>query len=352
MTRRNPMGKLMKLTVVAAGIGAGVAFGRKKADTRLADCDPELRVPALALPLSLTSERGLRFMRSLPSRPTPVADGVSVDDRIATADGADDVRVLVYRPDQLTEPAGALVWIHGGGLVLGQPEMDNDFCSTLARDLGIVVVSVDYRLAPEHPFPAPLDDCHTALRWVHDHAGTLGIDAARVAVGGGSAGGGLAASLAQRARDDGGPPIAFQLLAYPMIDDRTSLRRDHEGRGQLLWTPESNRFGWASYLGHIPTYASLPPYAAAARTDDLAGLPPTWIGVGALDLFHDEDVDYAERLRAAGVACEVHITPGMYHAAERFKPDASASRRFTQHMTEALRAAVGAPDPATVASTN
>jgi len=338
------MGKLVKLTVVAAGIGAAVAAARKKTEARLAPADPELRTPILALPLSLTSHRALNVIRSLPERPVPVVDGVTLDERVATVAGADDTRVLVYRPDGVAEPTGALLWIHGGGLILGRPEMDNDFCSSLARDLGIVVVSVDYRLAPEHPFPTPLDDCHTALHWLHDNAATLGIDRDRVAVGGGSAGGGLAASLAQRARDEGGPPLAFQLLVYPMLDDRTSLRRDHHGRGELLWTPDSNRFGWTAYLGHVPTYASLPPYAAAARTDDLAGLPPAWVGVGAIDLFHDEDVEYAERLRAAGVASEVHVGPGMYHAAERFKPDAAVSRRFTQHLTDALRAAIGAPD--------
>jgi acetyl esterase/lipase len=343
------MGKLVKLTVVAAGIGAAVAIGRKKADERLAGCDPELRIPVLALPFSITSERSLRFMRSLPSRPVPLVDGVSLDDRTATA-GADDVRVLVYRSEELTEPAGAMVWIHGGGLVLGQPEMDNDFCSTLARDLGIVVVSVDYRLAPEHPFPAPLDDCFTALRWLHENATSLGVDPDRIAVGGASAGGGLAASLAQRARDAGGPPPAFQLLVYPMIDDRTSLRHGHEGRGQLLWSPASNQFGWTAYLGHVPTHASLPPHAAAARTEDLSGLPPAWIGVGAIDLFHDEDVDYADRLRAAGVDCDLHVGPGMYHAAERFRPDASASRRFTQALTDALRAAIGTPAAAAATS--
>ncbi len=342
------MGKLVKLTVVAVGIGAAVAIGRKKADERLAACDPELRIPVLALPLSLTSERALRMMRSIPARPVPVVDGVSFDERTATAEGAEDTRVLVYRPDGLTEPAGALLWIHGGGLVLGQPEMDNEFCSTLARDLGIVVVSVDYRLAPEHPFPAPLDDCATALRWLHDSAEELGVDTGRVAVGGSSAGGGLAASLAQRARDAGGPPIAFQLLVYPMIDDRTALRLDHDGRGRLLWTPGSNRFGWTAYLGHAPTHEPLPPHAAAARTEDLTGLPPAWIGVGSIDLFHDEDVDYAERLGAAGVDCELHVGPGMYHAAERFRPAAAPSRRFTESMANALRDAISAPETASV----
>lgn len=344
------MGKLVKLTVVAAAVGAAVAIGRKKADQRLAACDPELRIPVLALPLSLTSERVLKLMRSLPAQPVPLVDGVTMEERTATAEGAEDVRVLVYRPAELDEPAGALLWIHGGGFVLGQPEMENDFCSTLARDLGIVVVSVDYRLAPEHPFPAGLDDCDTALRWLHDNSAALGIDAGRVAVGGGSAGGGLAASLVQRTRDAGGPPIAFQLLVYPMIDDRTSLRQDHQGRGELLWTPGSNRFGWTAYLGHVPTYASLPPHAAAARTEDLAGLPPTWIGVGELDLFHDEDVDYAERLRAAGVDCELLVEPGMYHAAERFRPDATVSQRFSKALTDALGNAIGAREPAASSS--
>lgn len=195
--------------------------------------------------------------------------------------------------------------------------MEHEVCAHYARELGILVVGVDYRLAPEHPFPAALDDCYAALRWLHDRAEQLGVDPARIAVGGASAGGGLAAGLAQRAHDLAEVPVALQVLTYPMLDDRTVLRRDHAGRGRILWTPASNRYGWTSYLGHPPGAAEPPPYAVPARRADLAGLPPAWIGVGELDLFHDEDVEYARRLEAAGVPVTLHVEPGMYHAAER-----------------------------------
>jgi acetyl esterase/lipase len=169
----------------------------------------------------------------------------------------------------------------------------------------------------------------------------MGVDPERIAVGGDSAGGGLAAALSQLARDRGGPPIAFQLLEYPMIDDRTVLREPGH-RGAFIWTPTSNRFAWTAYLGHVPTEGALRPYAAPARTEQLEDLPPAWVGVGELDLFHDEDVDYAKRLRAAGVACELHVEPGMYHGADSIMPNAPTSQAFRDQMTEALRAALSA----------
>lgn len=225
--------------------------------------------------------------------------------------------------------------------MLGAADYDHAWCSAVAADLGIVVVGVDYRLAPEHPFPAALDDCLTALEWLHDNADDLAVDTRRLAVGGASAGGGLAAAVAQRAVD-AGLPVAFQLLRYPMLDDRTLARSGV--RGALAWTPSSNRFGWRSYLGRRPGGDTLPPYAAAARRPDLTGLPPAWIGVGDLDLFHDEDVDYARRLRAAGVPCELLVVPGMYHGADGVRPDAPSMRDFRDSAVDALRRALSRPD--------
>jgi acetyl esterase/lipase len=180
---------------------------------------------------------------------------------------------------------------------------------------------------------------------VHEQAATVGVDPARVAVGGDSAGGNLAAALSLLARDRGGPAICFQLLEYPMLDDRTVLRADHGGRGELFWTPASNRFGWTAYLGHPPVKDDAPDYAAPARVDDLSGLPPAWVGVGDLDLFFDEDVAYAERLRAAGVPCELHIQTGMYHGADAIRGKAATSRAFRDRMTAALAAALGEDEP-------
>jgi acetyl esterase/lipase len=227
-------------------------------------------------------------------------------------------------------------------MVLGAPEQGHVLCSRWAAELGVLVVSVDYRLAPEDPFPAGLEDCYSALQWLHDEAGSTGVDPARIAVGGDSAGGGLSAALSQLARDRNGPAICFQLLEYPMLDDRTVLRAGTEGRGRFLWTPESNRFAWTAYLGRSPIEGDAPLYAAPARTEDVSGLPPAWVGVGDLDLFHDEDVAYAERLRVAGVPCELDVVPGMYHGADSIMPSRPTSRSFRDRMTAALAAGVGA----------
>jgi acetyl esterase/lipase len=198
---------------------------------------------------------------------------------------------------------------------MGAIQQSHAWCSRVAAELGVLVVNVDYRIAPEHPYPAAIDDAYRALQWLHANATSLGIDPARIAVGGRSAGGGLAAALAQRAHDEN-IPVRFQLLAYPMLDDRTTLRDTQGDRTPYTWTPKSNRFGWTAYLGREPQLRDDRAYVAAARRTDLAGLAPAWIGVGDIDLFHEEDTEYAQRLEAAGVRCELHIEPGMYHGAD------------------------------------
>ena len=305
----------------------------------LSHVSPDLRTPVIYLPGSIRNGLGLKVARLLGSARTPIATGVHTQDlTIATDDGP--VGVVTYeRPDR-QRSSGALLWIHGGGLVMGHPPLGHEICSRFADELGIIVASVDYRLAPEHPFPAGLEDCYAALRWLHEMADELGIDAHRIAVGGDSAGGGLAAALGQLARDRGGPDICFQLLVYPMLDDRSVLRADHEGRGNFLWTPASNRYGWTAYLGHAPVAGDDRPHASAARCEDLSGLPPAWIGVGDLDLFYAEDCDYARRLEAAGVPCALRVEPGMYHGAEVLRPKAPAMRAFRAAMTDALRLAL------------
>ncbi|MBM7808930.1 acetyl esterase/lipase [Geodermatophilus bullaregiensis] len=303
---------------------------------------PALRTPDLWLPLSIGSGAELRIGRRLFPRPTEPVAGVEVT-RHDVPGGQD---VFVYEPAGRARPTGALLWVHGGGTVIGRPEGDHDLCSRMARDLGIVVVSARYRLAPEHPFPAALDDLTAALRRLRDEAGALGVDPARIAVGGASAGGGLAAAVVQRAHDEG-VPVAFQLLVYPMLDDRTVLRRSPAGRGHLVWTPRSNAYAWTAYLGHPPRADELRPYAAPARRLDLAGLPPAWIGVGDLDLFHDEDVAYARRLEAAGVPVELHVERGMYHAAElELQATVAPMRAFQQRVFDALAAGLATTRPA------
>jgi acetyl esterase/lipase len=260
---------------------------------------------------------------------TPVVPGVEVRDRA-------EAGVRVYLPRDGASGA-ALLWLHGGGLIVGAPTMDEGRCGAWARELGLVVVSVDYRLAPEHPFPAALDDARAAWWWLQGSAGALGVDPRRVAVGGASAGGGLAASLAQRLHDEGGVPPAAQLLLYPMLDDRTAARRELDGAGHLVWHNRSNRAGWSSYLGRAPGAPELPPYASAARRGDLRGLPPAWIGVGDLDLFRDEDRAYAERLERAGVATVLHQVAGAPHGFDALAPAASLSRAFAAAQVAFLR---------------
>jgi acetyl esterase/lipase len=233
--------------------------------------------------------------------------------------------------------------------VIGTPEQDNALCSRWADELDLLVVSVDYRLAPEHPYPAAVDDCRTALLWLDDRAHELGVDPDRIAVGGNSAGGLLAAALCQVARDRDGPRVRFQLLEYPMLDDRTVLGPKVDRSHSFVWSPAANRFGWTSYLGAPPGRGEVGAYAAPARTSDLTGLPPTWIGVGDLDLLHGEAVEYADRLRQAGVPCDLDVVAGMYHGADSITPTAPTAVAFRDRMTEALANGIDAhrhPAPA------
>lgn len=323
------------LTITALLAGA-VAYAVNRTHRRIGDVHDELRDPKLYLPTTISNDVALKIGRTLlgAAPPGPIVPGVTVATERITAPGRPDVRVLVYEPAERARPSGALVWIHGGGLIMGTPEQGNALCSRFAAELGIVVVSVDYRLAPEHPFPAGLDDCVTALAWTHEKAERLGIDPARVAVGGDSAGGGLAAALAQRAHDEGGPSICFQLLQYPMLDDRTALR---DGADTFVWTRASNRYAWQAYLGHPVGQDETRPYSVPARRDDLTGLPPAWIGVGSIDLFQVECAAYALRLEASGVRVDHLEVPGMYHAAEVFVPNAPSMVSFVDAMVEALR---------------
>jgi acetyl esterase/lipase len=212
--------------------------------------------------------------------------------------------------------------------------MDDQLFDRWCPPLGIVGVSVEYRLAPEHPYPAPLDDCYAALAWTFEHADELGIDRERIGIGGISAGGGLAAALALLARDRGELSPSFQLLDCPMIDDRqstSSMQLD----GLYVWSRESNEFGWRSYLGDLYGSPDLPPYAAAARATDLTGLPPAFVSVGAIDGFRDEDIDYATRLNQAGVPCELHVYPGLPHG-YGLVPEAAMVRRARQDVDDWL----------------
>ncbi|MET0365527.1 MAG: alpha/beta hydrolase [Sphingobium sp.] len=230
-------------------------------------------------------------------------------------DGAPDVRIVHYEP--AVTPSGkspAILDIHGGGYVMGMPEASDRSHRAAVHTLGCAVVAVAYRLAPETRWPGAVEDCYAALRWMHDNAELLGIDRDRIAVTGSSAGGGHAASLTMLARDRGDYAICFQYLHAPMLDDRTgSSRPAPANSGEFIWTPASNRYGWGALLGMEPGGADVPQGAVPARAEDLSGLPPTLIIVGALDLFVGEDIDYARRLLDAGVPTELYVIPGAYH---------------------------------------
>ncbi len=251
----------------------------------------------------------------------------------------DGARVRVYRSAAQQAAGPALVWIHGGGYVQGSPIQDEAFCIAVARELGITVISLRYRLAPAHPAPAAIEDAYAALQWTVAHAAEHGVDPARIAIGGASAGAGLAAGLVLFAHDRGDIHPVFQLLRYPMLDDRTVLRGldDRLARG---WIAQNNRYAWNAYLGQAPGSAGVSEYSAPARRDDLSGLPPAWIGVGTIDLFHDEDVEYARRLKAAGVVTELHIVPGAFHGFDAMFGKAGVVQDFQRVQIDALRRAL------------
>lgn len=244
--------------------------------------------------------------------------------------------VRVYRPESAHSGA-ALFWIHGGGLILGNPGLNDRECSAWVKELGVVVVSAGYRLASQHPFPAALDDLYESWQWLQKSVETLGVDRCRIVVSGQSAGGGLAASLVQRIHDQGGVQPAGQALLCPMLDDRTAARRELDEINHRVWNNRSNRAGWACYLGREPGTPDVPMYASAARRDDLGGLPPAWIGVGDVDLFFEENRRYAERLREAEVACELEVVPGGHHGFELLSWEAPLTRAFYESNYRFLR---------------
>lgn len=227
--------------------------------------------------------------------------------------GAPEVAVRIYRPRAGDHRRGCIFHIHGGGYVGGAYREMEAIHAPLAATLDCVIVTVDYRLAPETRFPGAIEDCYAALGWTFAEAEALGIDVTRIGVMGESAGGGLAAALALLARDRGEFALAFEHLIYPMLDDRTCTADPHPIVGEFIWPAENNAFGWGALLGQAPGSEGVSPYAAAARADQLAGLPPTYIATGALDLFVEEDIEYARRLIRAGVPTQLHVWPGAYH---------------------------------------
>jgi len=317
--------------------------------TRRDRLDPEQRVPLdqllELLPGGFNAIPGIHERRAAVAEllaamtaDLPPNDRVVTEDHLAPGlDGAADVMVRVYRPASTDRVLPAIYLIHGGGMVLGDVDGSDLTAAMLCEAVTAVVVSVEYRLAPEHPYPAPLEDCYAGLAWTAAHAAELGLDPARIALFGLSAGGGLAIGTALLARDRGGPAVRFMMPIYPMIDDRNETPSSHEITDIGIWDRSGNIEAWGWYLGGREADV----YAAPARATDLAGLPPTFIDVGELDLFRDEDIDFAARLLRAAVPVELHVYPGAYHASETFAPDAGLSKRIWAARIAALVRALG-----------
>jgi acetyl esterase/lipase len=273
------------------------------------------------------------MMRSQPPLPQPAW----TERTIPGAPGAPAVRVYVINAGPRAAPRPAILHIHGGGFVMGDAHGAIRGQQEVAQALDCVVVTVDYRLAPETRFPGALEDNYAALKWMNANADELGVDRSRIAVAGESAGGGHAAMLAIAARDRGEIPLAYQALSYPMLDDRTgSTIRKPPYQGALIWPPEKNRFGWSSLLG-VPAGSAHVPYGSVpARVENLRGLPPTFIGVGSIDLFVDEDIEFARRLIDAGVLTTLNVYPGVPHAFDGI-PGLTLGKQFRAHLIAALR---------------
>ncbi|MEV6910371.1 alpha/beta hydrolase [Amycolatopsis sp. NPDC051071] len=296
--------------------------------------DPELEAfVALFPPATLTDPAVDResFAKLATSIPQPDTSGMDVEDRIVPGDP--DVAIRVYRP---RDAQGAIVWLHGGGYVMGNLDTEHPWAARIAEGSGAVVISVNYRLAPENPFPAAFDDVYTVLNWTAGHAAELGVTPDRIAIGGHSAGGGLAAAVALRARDEQGPPIRFQLLNQPSLDDR----QETWSAVNFTDTPWVNRDKissmWGHYLGGRPATS---PYAAAALATDLTGLPPAYVASAELCPNRDEDIEYAVRLMQAGVSVELHQWPGTFHGSQAIL-SAEVSHRQIAELGGVLRRAL------------
>ena len=304
--------------------------------------DPELHPLLELFPQFEFDDEQLPLLRNNPAMAAALGDpaqaGVTREEVHVSAGDGPKVRALLYRPSDRAATGAGYLHIHGGGYVLGMPEGSDPTNLQVCARLGAVVLSVDYRLAPEHPIPAPLDDCYAGLAWLHEQAPALGVDRNRIGIGGESAGGGLAAALAIKARDAGEHAICHQHLTYPMLDDRTGTPEQPGDPlvGDFMWTRQSNQYGWRSYLGDAPAEAPQVP----ARLEDFAGLPATWLATAALDLFRDENIDYAHKLMLAGVRTELVSYPAACHGFQMV-PGTRLAERYAQDHLRALARGLG-----------
>ena len=267
----------------------------------------------------------------------PQNPNVTKEDRsVPGPDGEPDITVRIYRPAAARGELPGIYYIHGGGMILGDIEGEDAAATRICDEVGAVVVSVEYRLAPEHPHPAPMEDCYAGLVWMAKNADELGVDPDRIGVYGASAGGGLTIATALLARDRGGPALRYMMPIYPMIDDRNETASSHEITDIGVWDRAGNIEAWGWYLGGGPADQ----YAAPSRAEHVTGLPPAFIDVGTVDLFRDEDIAFAQRLMQAGVPCELHVYPGAYHASETLAAEAALSQRIWATRIAALKSAL------------
>ncbi|OBF58918.1 alpha/beta hydrolase [Mycobacterium sp. 852002-53434_SCH5985345] len=291
--------------------------------------NPGLRKVARFLPRGYALHRGLKVQRTIMNLFS--STGRLRDVPVATVD--EHVTVRLHRPTNFPHRGPALLWVHGGGTIMGHAAQDDKYLRKLSHRTGVAIAAVEHRLAPEHPYPTPIEDCYAALLWL---ARQPWVDPERIAVGGASAGGHFAAALAQWAHDRTDVKLAFQMLVYPMLDDRTGTERD--GQRRIMWTASDNQLAWRWYLNGAD-----PKEAAPARRDDLSGLPPAWIGVGTLDLFYEECLQYARRLREAGVPVHEEIALGAFHAFDQIADKAPVSVNFFASQCDHLRDALVTP---------
>ncbi|WP_274308505.1 alpha/beta hydrolase [Solibacillus daqui] len=282
--------------------------------------------------LSVIREGMVQLKPSLTSTET-----VTILDKIITGIDDNEIRIRIYKPANQDTDLPALLWIHGGGYILGSIEDNDHLCVQVVETSNCVVVSVDYRLAPEHPYPAPLEDCYSALTWIADHVKELQVDANRIGVAGASAGGGLTAGLTLLARDRAYPSICFQMPLYPMINDGNDTPSANEIKEGMIWNQKTNDFGWTCYLGELYGNDNIPIYAAPSRAEDYSNLPYTYTCVGQLDPFRDETIAYVTKLAQAGVDVEFHLYPGAYHGFEVLNPQSELAQQVVQEYINAIK---------------
>lgn len=307
--------------------------------------DPESRIPLEGLLQVLPggfnaipeiTQRREVLNQMLGATPIPQNPNIIIENHVIAGPGG-ELSLRTYSPKNAGELLPGILYIHGGGMIMGGLDGEDGTCQMMAERLGVVIASVDYRKAPEHPYPAAPEDCYAGANWVFENAKALGIDASNIGIYGQSAGGGLTIAVAMMARDRKGPAFSFMVPIYPMIDDRNESQSSKEITEVGIWDRDGSIEAWEWYLGGSPADE----YSAPARAKDLSGLPDAYIDVGELDLFRDEDMDFAKRLAEAGVQVEFHLWPGAYHASEVFAPEAGLSKRIWETRFSAMERLLG-----------